>query len=301
MRWACYLLHALLLPPLVVGWLRWCRARLQNRLGPSVLQPYYDLWRLMNKSETVSNVATGVFRAAPAVRLAALLAIALMLPWVGLASPLDGDLVLVVYLLALARFAMGLAALDTGSAFGALGSSRTSTLSLQVEPALLLALGAVAARAHSTSLSQMFAPAALSSVDLEILPLVMIAAWLALMADMARMPIDDPTTHLELTMIHEALILENSGRNLALVEVGVGLELTMLGGLVAQILLLALGPLSVATSYGLSLLLIFLAASVVALAEATLVKLRWRRIPHLMSFAVVSGMLACLLLALEGH
>jgi formate hydrogenlyase subunit 4 len=295
-----YALHAAFLPPLLVGLLRLVKARLQGRQGPSIWQPLWDIAKLLRKGETVSETATWAFRWAPLLSLATLIAAALMTPWLGVASPIAGDLFLLVYLLALGKFAAGLAALDTGSSFGALGASREATVSMQTEPALVIALAALAAHAHSSSFAVLLAPEHGGSQLLLVLPLVLVALYLSILADLARMPVDDPTTHLELTMIHEALILENSGRNLALVEYGVALKTAVLFGLLAQVGLLLLPPSSPAIAYAVSVALILAAGAVVAVTEAVLVKLRWRRIPNLLSFALTAAALACLVVAVKG-
>jgi formate hydrogenlyase subunit 4 len=295
-----YLVHGLAAPFLLVGLIRTGKARLQNRQGPPPWQPFWDIAKLLRKGETISETTTWVFRLAPIVGLATMAAVALMVPWLGVASPLPGDLFLVVYLMALGKFVTGLAALDTGSSFGALGASREAAVSLQAEPALVIALAALAAHAHSSSLALFLAPGQAGSYLFVVVPLVVAALWLAITAELARMPIDDPTTHLELTMIHEALILENSGRNLALVEIAVALKITVLFGLMAQVMLIAWPPIAPALAYLLSLGLILAGGAVLALAESALVKLRWRRIPNLLSFALAAAALACIVVALKG-
>jgi formate hydrogenlyase subunit 4 len=297
---AFYLAHALVIPLLLVGFLRMGKARLQKRQGPPLLQPFWDVAKLLRKGETISETTTWVFRWAPIISLATMTAVALMVPWLGVPSPLPGDLFLVIYLMALGKFITGLAALDTGSSFGALGASREAAVSLQAEPAMVVALTALATHAHSSAFSIFLAPEQGGSNLFIVVPLAVAALWLAVTAELARMPIDDPTTHLELTMIHEALILENSGRNLALVEVAVALKMTVLLGLIAQVLLVACPRLSPALTYLLSLVLILAGSAVLALMESVLVKLRWRRIPNLLSFALTAGALACLVVALKG-
>ena len=242
MLWAVHLAYALLLPPLLVGLLRGTKARLQGRQGPPIWQAYADLLKLARKGETVSETATWLFRAAPLVSLGCLLACAVSVPWLGLPTPLRGDLFLLVYLLAMGKFAVSLAALDPGTTFGALGASREATVGVQAEPALVLGLGALAVTARSSELAVLLAARPGAELG-ALVPLVVVALWLAINAELARMPIDDPTTHLELTMIHEALILENSGRNLAVTELAVGLKLAGLFGLLAQVLLMAWPPL----------------------------------------------------------
>lgn len=295
-----YLAGVLVMPFVLAGIIRTGKARLQNRQGPPLLQFFWDVAKLLRKGETVSETATWVFRWAPIVSLATMLAVALMVPWLGVPPPLPGDLFLVIYLMALGKFVTGLAALDTGSSFGALGASREVAVSLQAEPAMVLALAALATHAHSSALTVFLAPGQSGSHLYIVVPLVVATLWLAITAELSRMPVDDPTTHLELTMIHEALILENSGRNLALAEFGAALKMAVLFGLIAQVLLIACPRLPSGLTYLLSLGLILAGGAVVALTESVLVKLRWRRIPNLLSFALTAGALACIVVALKG-
>lgn len=292
--------HLAIVPLLILGFIRKAKARLQNRIGPPILQPFYDAAKLLRKGETVSETATWVFRAGPIVNLAALVAVGLMVPWLGLPAPIQGDLLLAVYLVALGKFAIGLAALDTGSAFGALGASREAAISVQAEPALVMGLAALAAHARSTSFPAMFTADSTAPMVTVVVPLVLAALCLAAIAELARMPIDDPTTHLELTMVHEALILENSGRNLLLVEYAAALKMTILFGLMSQVARMALPAMAPAAAYGISLAGLFCAGGVVALVESVCVKLRWRRVPNLLSFGLAGAALACLVVAMRG-
>jgi len=298
--WAVYVAHGLIMPLLLAGFIRAGKARLQNRRGPSVRQPFWDLAKLLGKGETISETTTWVFRWSPVIGTAAMAPIALMVPWLGVGSPLPGDLFLVVYLAAAGKFASGLAALDPGSSFGAIGASREAAVSVQAEPALVIGLAALAAHAHSSSFQVFLSPRQAGPHLAVVIPLVIVALWLAVTADLARMPVDDPATHLELTMIHEALVLENSGRNLALVELAVGLKTVVLFGLVAQVILIPWRPLPDSWAYLASMGLIVAGGAVVAAAESVLVKLRWRRIPNLLSFAITAAALACLVVAVKG-
>lgn len=300
MSFLLYLVNILIVPPFLMGFVRLVKARLQNRQGPSLLQPWWDIGKLMRKGETVSETTTWLFRAAPILNVAVVVGAAMMIPWLGISPPVPGDFFLVVYLLALGKFATSLAALDSGSAFGALGASREAAVSVQAEPALVLSLGALAAHAHASSFSALLAPGQSGPQTVILVTLIVAALWLVITAELSRMPFDDPTTHLELTMIHEAQILENSGRSLALVEFAVALKTTVLFGLLGQVLLIAWPPLSPATAYLVSLGLILAAGAVMAMTESVLVKLRWRRIPNLMSFALTAGALACLVVAVRG-
>lgn len=295
-----YLAHMAVLPFIFAGLVRKGKARLQNREGPPLLQPLFDFLKLLRKGETVSETATWIFRAAPTWQFAAVATVGLMVGWLGLPSPIEGDLVLAVYLLALAKFAVGLAALDTGSAFGGLGASRESTVSIQAEPALMLAFAALAGRAHSSRFSAMLTTPSHDMLGSILVPLLVVAIGLAVLAELARMPVDDPTTHLELTMIHETLILENSGRNLALVEYGVSLKAVVLIGLLAQVVLIGAPDVGLFARYLITLILLAVAAVAIIVAESTLVKLRWRRIPNFLSFALAAATLACVMVALKG-
>jgi formate hydrogenlyase subunit 4 len=298
--WIVYVVNILVTPLLLVGFLRSMKARLQNRRGPSPLQPLWDIAKLFGKGETVSETVTNVFRVAPLVNFAAILAVALMTPWLGVPSPIAGDLILAVYLLALGKFAAGLAALDTGSPFGALGASREASISVQAEPALLISFAALAGRAGSSSFDAMFRPADAGAPMVVTALLVVVALWMAATAELSRMPIDDPTTHLELTMVHEALILENSGKNLALVECAVALKTAVYLGLIGQVMLSVMPPQPPVMAYLLSLLVIAMGAGLLALVESVVVKLRWRRVPNMLSFAIGAGALACLIVAMKG-
>ncbi len=296
-----YCIHILLLPLLLVGIIRSTKARLQNRRGPSVLQPFWDIFKQIRKGETVSDTTTWLFRLTPVVNLAILVTVSLMVPWLGLPSPVQGDLFLVIYLLVMGKFLASLSSLDAGSAFGALGASREASVSIQSEPAMLVALVVLAFRAQSSSFNVIFEHAPSQFYSFIILPLISVSIALTIMADLARMPFDDPTTHLELTMIHEARILENSGRNLALVELASSLKLALLLGIFVQAVLAAVPMVSLWMDYILTIILLLVTAAALGVVETLLVKLRWRRIPNLLSFALAASLLACMVVSMRGR
>ncbi|HEY3331526.1 MAG TPA: NADH-quinone oxidoreductase subunit H [Capsulimonadaceae bacterium] len=304
LRIAClaiiYIAHIAIVPLLLIGIIRTAKARLQGRQGPSPLQPFRDIAKLLRKGETVSTVAFWTFLGAPLVTLAATVAAALMVPWLGIDSPIAGDLLLFIYLLTLAKVVISLSALDTASGFGAIGASREAAVSLFSEPAMLAGLAALAAHAGTTNLNAMLTPGTVTVETSVVAGLTAVGLWMAIMADLNRMPIDDPTTHLELTMIHEAQILDNSGRNLAIVEYTVALRLCLFVGLVGRVAMLALPPVTPVVAYLASLALLCLGAGVIAVSEVGMVRLGWRRIPNLLSFSVAASLLACLLVALKG-
>lgn len=297
-----HLLNLLLVPLLLVGVIRKVKALMQNRVGAPVWQPFYDVAKLLRKSETISGTASWVFRVAPALGLSVALIVAVLVPWAGPLLPVSWapatNFLLVLYLLALGKFVAMLAALDTGSAFGGLGASREATISMLVEPTLVLGFAALGLGAHSTDLLTIYSVAASPIVA----GLVAMALALAALAELSRMPVDDPTTHLELTMVHEAMILENSGRNLALTELAVALRTCAFLGLTVQTALQvwpAHAGLPLFTRYAVGLLALFALGAAVAVAEGVLVKLKWRKVPNLLAFAAVLSLLAALLAAAQ--
>ncbi len=212
----------LALSPGLIGFVRLLKARMQGRRGPGILQPYRDLAKLLNKERVVSTQASWIFHAAPGILFASTLVAGLLVPLVAAPLPLDrvGDLVVVVYLLLLGTFFLALAGLDTASAFGGMGSSRAMTIAALAEPTIALAIFGMAVAAGSTNLGEIVArtlshpEATLSAGHL----MAFAALFIVMLAETGRLPVDNPATHLELTMIHEAMTLEYSGPYLALVE-----------------------------------------------------------------------------------
>jgi formate hydrogenlyase subunit 4 len=298
-----FLLNLAVVPLLLVGVIRKVKARMQNRVGAPLLQPFFDAAKLLRKSETISETASWVFVWAPRIGLAVAVAVALLVPWCGMTPPAAArgaaDLLLVIYLLGMAKFFSMLAAMDTGSAFGGLGASREATLSTLAEPILVLGLSALALGAETTNLADVYSTTASPFVAV----LVGLALVVAALAELSRMPVDDPTTHLELTMVHEAMILENSGRNLALTELAVAIRTAVFIGLPVQTLLHAwpgYTRLAADLRYLLGLLALFAAGALLAGAEGVLVKLNWRRVPNFLAFGTALCLLAALVAAARG-
>lgn len=298
-NWLFFQATLIVLPALLLGLIRKTKARLQNRVGPPIMQPLYNFAKLFNKTETVSQTASWIFRSSTAINLSVILLVAFLVPWLSYKPAIPGDdLFLVIYLLALARFVVILSSLDTGSPFGAFGGSREATLALLVEPAVVLSLVALAVPAHSTNLGQIFSFSGQGSVLA--LPLWLLAGvglFLSSLVELSRMPIDDPTTHLELTMVHEAMILENSGRNLALTEYAYALRMAVLYGLSAQCFLHALcsiWPLGELARAAISIAGLLLMALITAVIEGTAVKLQWRKAPEFIAYGLTMGLLASL-------
>jgi formate hydrogenlyase subunit 4 len=292
---------ALALAPLVNGFIRKCKALLQNRRGPSLLQPYYDLFKLWRKGTVVSRHASWIFRVTPYISFVTALMVALMIPMITTVVPLSlfGGVIAVIYLLALGRFFLALAALDTASAFGGMGSSREMTVAAIAEPAMMLSIFSVAITAGSTNLSQVV-QSTLQHQEQFLSPahiLAFAAMFIVLIAETGRIPVDNPATHLELTMIHEAMILEYSGHYLALIEWGVALKQLVLMTLLVNIFFpVGVGSTFTASSLvsGLATFLakLLLLALAVVLVETSNAKLRLFRVPELLSVAFILALLA---------
>lgn len=290
-------LSLFVLPFLSVGLIRKTKAFMQGRVGAPLLQPFSDMSKFLQKGQTISETTTWVFQLSTALSLATMIFIACIVPWVSFNSTLAGnDLFLLLYMLALLRFCAFLAAMDTGSSFSGFGASREAFLSILTEPAMFLTFAALALSAHSTSLSVIFDFERGSTIyDLPVWLSAALGLFLCSLIDLSRMPIDDPTTHLELTMVHEAMILENSGKNLALVEYTHFLKLVVLYGLSVQCMLhvlLYFIPFDF-TLYGVISILGVLALSVLTgLLESVLVKVHWRRTPDFIAYALTMSLFA---------
>jgi len=289
---------ALVLAPLLPGLVSRTKAFFAGRRGAPLLQPYRDLFRLLGKGAVYSPTTTWVFRAAPIVGLAGAITALFVLPLGSLPALLafDGDFVLLAALLAAGRFLAIAAALDTGSSFGGLGASREALVASLAEPALFLALASVAHAVGHVSLSTML-PAITAVEWMRDGPTFLLAAaalLAVLLAECSRIPIDDPTTHLELTMIHEALILDHSGPDLALILYGATLKLWVLGALLVEVVVPLGGmplPLQAAALAGGMLLL----ALVIGTVESSMARLRLHRVPQLLVGATAFAVLALLL------
>jgi formate hydrogenlyase subunit 4 len=292
----------LAIAPLASGVIKMAKARLQTRVGPGVLQPYRDLHKLLRKGMVIPDTASWVFHAAPYAVFLSTLTAGLMVPLVAAEAPLSlfGGVLAMVYLLALGRFFLALGGLDTGSSFGGLGSSREMTISALAEPAMMLAVFTVAIGAGSTNLSAV-AQTALGQSWRFLAPSQMLAfaaLLIVLIAETGRIPVDNPATHLELTMVHEAMILEYSGPYLALIEWGAWLKQLVLMTLLVN----AFFPfgLSAAWTDGAGLvaslgwyaLKILLLSLVIVLIETTNAKMRLFRVPELLTVAFILSALA---------
>lgn len=292
-------LCVVLFAPFMAGLVKWMKCKLQNRQGPPPWQPYQDLLKLSRKQVVLADTASVIFRVAPYVVFSVTIVAVSIVPVISVQLPTSAlaDVIVLVGFLALARFFLSLAGMDIGTSFGGMGSSREVTISSLAEPALLMAFFTLAMNASSTNLSTVIAHFAQGSIILypslifSSLGLILVAV-----AETGRIPIDNPSTHLELTMIHEAMILEYSGRHLALMEWAAMLKLTLYSLLIVNLIV----PLGVALTLAPSALLIG-AASVIckllvlalflAVAETVQAKMRLFRAPQFLGLAFVLSLL----------
>jgi formate hydrogenlyase subunit 4 len=292
----------LALSPILSGIIKKTNAFFQIRKGPSIFQPYYDIAKLLKKDSVISQNVSWIFHAAPIISFAAVMTAGLLIPIYITQLPLGfaGDLIAVIYLFALARFFTALASLDAGSSFGGMGGSREMFVAAMVEPALMLSIFAVALNVGSTNLG--YISQTLSGMGLDALSPYQILAFVALfiitIAETGRIPVDNPSTHLELTMIHEAMILEYSGKQLAIVELGAMVKQLLVYSLLANIFFpwgiaseeSGIAALAIAlVVYILKIVIIGLSMAVVETSNA-----KWRlfRLPDLLSISLMFSFLA---------
>ncbi len=286
-----HLLFLLVMPPLMLGIINKTKARFAGRNGPPILQLYYDLFRLMRKGMVISNTTTWVFRAGPVITLGATLAAGLLVPLGALDAPVGfaGDLILFAYLFGLGRFFTTSAALDTGSAFEGMGAAREVTFACFSEPALFFAFLVLARLSGSISLtpmlhSQLTTP--LAALPIASLVLVAVGLFVVLLAENSRIPVDDPNTHLELTMIHEVMVLDHSGPLLGIILYGAAMKLFVLSAVVLHLLL------PVQTGWMAIDWLVFFGGMVaisiaIGVVESVMARLQLRHVPTLLVAASV--------------
>jgi formate hydrogenlyase subunit 4 len=293
----CHFLLALIAAPLLLGVINRTKAWFAGRVGPPLLQPYFDLWKLLHKGAVYSRTTTWVFRAGPTIGLSAVILALTLVPFGGAPAlgAFPGDLLLFAYLLGLARFFTVIAALDTGSSFEGMGASREVLYSALCEPALLLGLAAVARETEQLSLSSMHAGiAALWGGAGLTLALVAMALLIVLLVENCRIPIDDPNTHLELTMIHEVMVLDHGGPDLAFILYGAALKFWLLGSLLIG-MLLPPGSGFLILDSALALMAMLGLAVLVGVIESSMARLRLVRVPQLLVGATALAVLAILL------
>ena len=295
----------LALAPLLSGVTRKIRARLLRRRGASVIQPYRDLVKLIRKEAVVAENASWLFRAAPYLVFAATWVAATLVPTFATELTLNAaaDIIVIVALLGTARFLLALAGLDVGTSFGGIGSSREMLFASLAEPAMLMAVFTLSLFAGSTQLSSISAYMQGPSAGLSIsLALALVALVIVAIGENARIPVDNPATHLELTMVHEAMILEYSGRHLAVIEAAASLKLLLYLSLIACVFapwgtaVAGAGAVAYAVGFGAYALKLAFGAFLLVLFETSIAKMRVFRVPEFLGIALMLGLLGTVLL-----
>lgn len=289
---------ALIMPPLLLGVIGKTKALFAGRVGAPFLQPYYDILRLLHKGSVFSTTTSWIFRAGPVVTLGAAAVAMLLIPCGAHPSPVsfDGDMILFAYLFALGRFFTMAAALDTGSSFEGMGAAREATYSCLAEPTLFFAMVTLSRLSGSYSLTGMLGGVTVAVWMHSGAALLLLSGglFIVLLAENCRIPFDDPTTHLELTMIHEVMVLDHSGPAFALIQYGAALKLYVLGAFFVKVIL----PLSFGNSFldwlvfVLSLLLL---AVTIGVVESSMARLRLVRVPQLLVAATILAAFSTLL------
>ncbi|HEX7037813.1 MAG TPA: NADH-quinone oxidoreductase subunit H [Pseudomonadales bacterium] len=293
--------------PLFAGWVKWVKCRMQNRRPPPVIQPYRDLRRLFAKGKVLAHGASPVFRAAPYLVFGTTVIAASVIPLIALALPTAGiaDAIVLVGLFALGRFFLALAGLDIGTSFGGMGSSREMMVAALAEPAMLMVIFTLAMVASSTNLSTVIGAVLDQGFALRpSLLFALLALLLVGIAETGRVPVDNPATHLELTMIHEAMILEYSGRPLALMEWASQLKLLIYAVLVSNLffpwgIARSLEPLPLLTAAALLAVKLAALGALLAVGESLVAKMRLFRVPVFLAVAftlALVGMLSFVML-----
>ena len=293
-----HILIGFLMPPLLLGVIGKTKAAFAGRVGAPFLQPYHDLMRLVRKGSIFSETTTWVFRAGPIVTLAATCSAALLIPFGNHSAPISftGDMILFAYLFGLARFFTTIAALDTGSSFEGMGAAREVTFSCLAEPTLFFALITLAKLSGSLSLSTMLTEVCCSlwlNAGASLL-LLLGGLFVVLLAENCRIPFDDPNTHLELTMIHEVMVLDHSGPAFALIQYAAALKLFVLGAFFTH-LAVPYRTGNSALDWGVFVLGMLLLAVAIGSVESVMARLRMVRIPQLLVAATILAAFSTLL------
>jgi formate hydrogenlyase subunit 4 len=294
-----HLIILLAMPPLLLGVIAKVKAYFAGRVGAPLLQPYYDVCKLFRKQTVTSKTTTWVFASGPVIGLVTALLAGLLVPMSRFGAPIafSGDLVLLAYLLALGRFFTVAAALDTGSAFEGMGAAREATFACFAEPALFFGLLVLVRLSGSLSLSAMLPGALAHASPVAVASLVLVVATfcIVLLAENARLPFDDPNTHLELTMIHEVMVLDHSGPAFGAVLYGAAVKLFVFGALVVGIV----APVPTASAvldWGVFLGGMLLLAALIGVVESVMARLRLVRIPTLLIASCLLAAFALLLI-----
>jgi len=291
--------------PALTGLVRKVKARLLRRRGAPVIQPYLDLLRLARKDSVLAENASWLFRAAPYLVFATIWAAAVFVPTFATGLPLAhaADLIVIIALLGASRFLLALAGLDIGTSFGGIGSSREMMIASLAEPAMLTIIFTLSLLAGTTDLSAIASDFATGNVGLRVsLGLALVALIMVAIAENARIPVDNPATHLELTMVHEAMVLEYSGRHLALIEAAAALKLLLYISLIGCVFVPwgiaapGAGVGAITTGFAAYLGKIAVGGVLLGVFETSIAKMRVFRVSEFLSGALLLGLLATLLL-----
>lgn len=282
-------LGIVLCAPLVAGIIKITKARFQNRRGPRLFQVYFDLLKLLAKNSVISPTVSWIFRVTPYIYFAGAMAASSLIPVFTFSGSGIGDAFTLIYLLALGRFFLVLASLDAGSSFGGMGGAREMFIAVLVEPALLLSMCTIALKAQTTSLSYMASSVMSSPFSLAYV-FAAIAFFIVMIAETGRVPVDNPDTHLELTMIHEGMVLEYSGRNLALIFLASAVKQMILIILFVVLFL----PWDVFGAFAFIGLVgkVVLVAVTIAVVETSTNKMRLFKVPHFLAISCLLSLLA---------
>jgi formate hydrogenlyase subunit 4 len=283
----------LAIAPFFISLIKKVKAWTQGRRGPPLFQTYFMLVKLVKKEVIYSPHSSWIMRVTPVVNIAAILVAALFVPLVFVPAPVGGigNIILLLYLLALAKFFMALAGLDAGSSFGGMGSSREMSISAIIEPTTIIVFAALVFVFKTLNIFEMFTLSeAAGTLSTPTLILIGISLFIILIVETSRIPVDNPETHLELTMIHEGMVLEQSGSNLALMELSAAVKLTLLMALLIN-LIVPFGLATTLSAAGLLLALVLfllkgsILAGVIGLFESSMAKMRFFRLPSLFAMA----------------
>ncbi|MFH2137289.1 MAG: NADH-quinone oxidoreductase subunit H [Candidatus Omnitrophota bacterium] len=288
----------LLLSPFLFGVINRTKAFFAGRKGSPLLQLYYDIFKLLQKGAVYSRTTTWIFIAGPIISLSAIIIASMLIPFPGQFSLIsfNGDLILFIYLLGVARFFTVLAALDTGSSFEGMGASREVQFAMFAEPALFLSLAALARVTGEISLSGIFQNPLMHSwmTHGPLIFLVLGAIFIVFMAENSRIPVDDPNTHLELTMIHEAMVLDHGGVDLAYILYGAAIKFWLLGTLLMGAFFSVYSH-GWAIDSGIFILGMIFLSVIVGAAESILARLRLLKVPHFLIIALALAIVALIL------
>ncbi|OIP44041.1 MAG: hydrogenase [Deltaproteobacteria bacterium CG_4_10_14_3_um_filter_60_8] len=294
-----HLLVLFALAPLLPGVIGKTKALFGGRKGAPFLQHYFNLWKLFGKGLVISRTTTWIFRTGPVVGLAVPVIASLFVPFGSLTAPLgfNGDMIFVIYLFALSRFCTATAALDTGSAFEGMGAAREVTFACLAEPALFFSLIVIARLTGSLSLTEMLGPGLLAGWHgaAASLILVLVCLFVVVLVENCRIPFDDPNTHLELTMIHEVMVLDHSGPDLALIFYGAAMKLLVLGAVVVRVAIpVNLG--NQALDLGVFILGMIGLAVLIGVIESIMARLQLLRIPQFLIGTILLSFFSLIML-----